>query len=546
MSTSTPDATTEESSDGAGSGAAGPVVLAVDLGTGGPKVALVAADGTVVAHTYRTNDLVFVGSDGVEQDPEQWWSTIRDGARELLAGGHVERSQVRAVAVSAQWMGTVAVGADGRHIGNAVTWMDSRGAEHVRRRVRGMVSVAGYDPRKLKTWLQTTGGIPSLSGKDPVGHALWLQAEDPERYAAATKLLDVPDYLNLRLTGRAATSPDVAIGWWAIDTRDLGHVHWVDELVSWIGVDRAKLPELLPTGSVVGTVLPEVAEDWGLDPDVVVMTGSGDTASAGIGAGAVRDHDGYIYVGTSSWLSCHVPYKRTDLRSNITSLPSGIPGRYWVATEQDVAGKALAWLIDQVLYPDDGLGGPAPDDVYARLEAVAAGVPAGANGVLFTPWLNGERTPVDDHTIRAGFHRLQLETTRADLVRAVYEGVALNTRWMLEAAERFTKQTFPHLTFVGGGARTALWCQIMADVLDRPVRRPADPVLANVRGAGLAAHVALGNLGWDEVADTVAIADTFQPDPTTRAVHDRHFAAFVDIYKKNKAIHASLAGDHRD
>lgn len=517
-------------------------MLAVDLGTGGPKVALVAADGTVIAHTYRTTDLILIDSDGVEQDPDDIWQAISDGARTLMSGGHVDRDRVVAVSISSLWMSAVPVDADGNHIGNLVSWMDSRGAASVRERVRSFVSVAGYDARKLKTWLQTTGGIPSLSGKDMVGHALWLKDHDPERYRAAHKILDVPDYLNMRLTGRAVTTPDVAIAWWAIDTRELDHVHWVDELVGWIDVDRSKLPELIPTGSIVGTVLPEVAEQWGLGPNVAVTTATGDTAAAGIGAGAVRDHQGYIYVGTSSWLSCHVPYKRTDLRSNITSLPAGIPGRYWVATEQDVAGKALNWLIDNVLYPDDGLGGPAPDDVYERLAKVAADVPSGANGVIFTPWLVGERTPVDNHTIRGGFHRLQLETTRADLVRAVYEGVALNTRWMLQAAERFTKQRFDQLTYVGGGARTDLWCQIMADVLDRPIRRPADPVLANVRGAGMAAHVALGNLTWDGVADlTDGTADRFEPDPSSRAVHDRHFEAFVEIYKKNKGIHSSLA-----
>lgn len=285
-----------------------------------------------------------------------------------------------------------------------------------------------------------------------------------------------------------------------------------------------------------------MAADWGLPPDVAVVTATGDTASAGIGSGAVGDHEAHLYVGTSSWLSCHVPYKRTDLRSNITSLPSGIPGRYWVATEQDTAGKALTWLIDSVLYPDDGLGGPAPDDVFDRLERVAAAVPAGANGVLFTPWLNGERTPVDDHHVRGGFHRLQLATSRADLVRSVLEGVALNTRWMLEAAERFTKERFEHLTFVGGGARSALWCQIMADVLDRPVRQVADPVLANVRGAGLAASVALGHLRWDQVGAAVEVTATHRPDRSTRDVHDRHFRAFVDTYKRTKSIHARLGG----
>ena len=217
-----------------------------------------------------------------------------------------------------------------------------------------------------------------------------------------------------------------------------------------------------------------------------VVAGTGDTASAGIGSGAVRDYEGHLYIGTSSWLSCHVPFKKTDLLSNITSLPSGIPQRYWVATEQDTAGKCLTWLIDNVLYPDDALGlGPG---ARRRLRPAQRdgrhGAQPGSGNLIFLPWLNGERTPVDNHLIRGGWFNASMATERSHLVRSVFEGVALNTRWMSDAAEKFTKRRFEHLNFVGGGARSPLWCQILADVLDRPIRQVADPVLANARGAG--------------------------------------------------------------
>src|SRR5262249_31362605 len=158
--------------------------------------------------------------------------------------------------------------------------------------------------------------------------------------------LEPMDYLNLRLTGRAVAAYDTIVGHWVTDNRDLAHVRYDDQLVEWVGVDRAKLPELVPTGSVVGPLTPAVAGALGLPESVRVIAGTGDTASAGIGSGAVRDLEGHLYIGTSSWLSCHVPFKKTDIFSNITSLPSGIPGRYWVATEQDTAGKCLTWLLD--------------------------------------------------------------------------------------------------------------------------------------------------------------------------------------------------------
>jgi xylulokinase len=527
-------------------------VLAVDLGTGGPKVALVSTDGTVVGHEYETNQLILLPGGGAEQDPDEWIDSITTAAHRLLDRELVDRSQIVAVSVTAQWMGTVAVDGEGRHLANAIIWMDARGARQASAIAGGGVEVptTGYNARKLRTWLTMTGGLPSRTGKDPVGHILWLAHERPEIYAAAHTFLDVPDYLNLRLTGRACASYDSVVGLWCTDNRDLAAVTYRDELIELSGIDAAKLPELVPTGSIVGPLKPELAAEFGVGDHVVVVTGTGDTASAGIGSGAVRDYDAHLYIGTSSWLSCHVPFKKTDIFSNITSLPSGIPNRYWVATEQDVAGKALQWLIDSVLYPDDELGtGPAPDDVFDRLNILAESVPPGANGVIFTPWLNGERTPVDNHLIRSMWFNLGLESTRADLVRAVFEGVALNTRWMMEAAEKFIRKQrpdgFEHITFVGGGARSSLWCQIHADVLDRPIRQVADPVLANARGAAFSAAVALGHLRWEDIPAKIEITETFLPNPDHRATYDRAFAAFVDLYKQNKSGFARLNRSRR-
>ena len=525
-----------------------PCVLAIDLGTGGPKVAVVSARGDVIAHTAERNDLILLPEGGVEQDPEQWWTTIVAATRRLLAQGLVPIDDIVAVAVTSQWMTTVAVGADGRHLGNAISWMDTRGARYAQRAAGGgvVVPTVGYNAKKLRQWLRVTGGVPSRTGKDPVGQTLFLKHERPEVYQATSVFLEPVDYLNLRLTGRAVAAYDTAVGHWATDNRDLAHVDYDEELVEWIGVDRAKLPELVPTGSIVGPITAEAADELGLGRHVQVVAGTGDTASAGIGSGAVRDFEGHLYIGTSSWISCHVPFKKTDILSNITSLPSGIPGRYWVATEQDVAGKALTWLIENVLYPDDELGtGPVPDDVFDRVNALAGRARPGSGNVIFLPWLNGERTPVDNHHLRGGWFNASLATERAELVRAVFEGVALNTRWMLQAAEKFTKRRFEHLNFVGGGARSPLWSQILADVLDRPIRQVADPVLANARGAGFSALVALGHLDWDDLPSRVAITETFQPDPANRATYDRLSDVFVDLYKKNKGLYAKL-NRHRD
>jgi xylulokinase len=519
-------------------------VLAVDLGTGGPKIAIVSTAGDVVAHTVRTNGLLLVGDGGVEQDPEEWWSTITDGIRELVGRGVVPVDDIVAISVTAQWMVTIPVDEHGDPISNAVSWMDDRGARYAKRVSSGGVAIpgVGYNARKLRQWIRVTGGVPSRTGKDPVGHILYLKNEQPEIYRAAHKFLEPMDFLNMRLTGRCVASYDSIVGHWVTDNRNLSHVDYDAELLEWVGVDRAKLPDLVPTGSMIGTITPEVARDLGLGQHVQVVTGTGDTSSAGIGSGAVRDLDGHIYIGTSSWLSCHVPFKKTDVLHNITSLPSGIPNRYWVATEQDVAGASLTWLVDNVLLADDALSVvDAPEDMILSLNELAATSPPGSNGVLFFPWLNGERTPVDDHRIRGGWINLGLGTKRADLVRAVFEGVALNARWMLVYAEKFTKHRFDALTFIGGGAQSALWCQILADVLDRPIRQAAEPRLANVRGAAFCAAVALGELRWEDIPAKVEIAATYRPDPANRGAYDALFDAFTEFYKKNKGIYAKLS-----
>jgi xylulokinase len=245
-------------------------------------------------------------------------------------------------------------------------------------------------------------------------------------------------------------------------------------------------------------------------------------------------------VGTSSWLSCHVPFKRTDIFSNITSLPSGIPGRYWSATEQDVAGKAMSWLIEAILWADDEVSGPPPADALERVNVLAARAAPGAGGLFFTPWLNGERTPVDDHWIRGGWLNASLTTGRAELARSVFEGVALNSRWMLQAVEKFIKQPVGPIAFVGGGAQSDLWCQIHADVLGRPVRQVADPILANVRGAGIAAAVAMGWTTWDKVPSMVEHKAVYEPTSSNRATYDLLFESFTRTYKGTRRMYASL------
>jgi xylulokinase len=530
------------------------VIVAVDLGTSGAKVALVTTGGRILGYELQPVRLLLGPGGAAEQDPHEWFGAICTGLRRLLDRRIVPIGAIAAFSVTAQWMGTVAVDHRGHPIGNALIWMDSRGAPYVRQLIGGLPTLpgTGYNAVKLRRWLRASGGLPSRTGKDPVGHIQWIRHEQPERYAATRTFLDVPDYLNLRLTGRACAAYDTAVGFWATDNRDLDRVVYDEELVQLSGLDRAQLPDLVPTGTVVGYLTPTAAADLGLGDHgrrVQVVTATGDTSSAAIGAGAVGDYDAHLYIGTSSWLSCPVPFKRTDLRTNVTSLPSGIPGRWWVATEQESAGKALEWAIGAL-----GLG-TRGGDPFQELLALAATAPPGSGGVVFAPWLNGERTPVEDHHLRGVWFGMGLHTTRAHLARSVLEGVALNTRWMLDAVEGFVGRgrrgavgggrsgRFEHVTLVGGGARSPLWCQIIADVLERPIRHVTAPRLANVRGAALAGAVALGELQWQDIPARIEIDATYEPYEPSQPVHAASYRTLVALHKRNRSVFPGLARD---
>ena len=518
-------------------------VLAVDLGTGGPKVALVSPRGRIAAHAKDSVPTRLLVGGGAEQDPEDWWDAVVRAARRVLADGAVRPESVAAVGCTAQWSGTVAVAADGSPLRPALIWLDSRGASAIRRQAGGPLSVLGYDVRKIVRWIRLTGGAPGHSGKDPTAHILWIRQTEPDVYRETAKFLEPVDWLNLRLTGRFAASYDSIVAHWVTDNRRIDAVAYDQKLLHMAGLERSKLPDLVPTATVMGQLTEEAAAELGLPPGLPVTTGTGDVHSAAVGSGAVADFDAHLYIGTSSWISCHVPWKRTDAMRNVASIPSAVPGRYLVADEHETAGACLTFLAESVLSGDEGLEpkGP-PADVYRVLDDVAAAAAPGANRTLFTPWLNGERSPVDDHTIRGGFHNLSLSTTRRDLVRAVYEGVALNSRWLLAAVERFTRRRFSSLAFIGGGANSDVWAQIHADVTRRTIRQVAEPVLANVRGAGLLTWMALGAVRAEDIPAMVDVRRSFEPTAAHGPLYDELYAEFVNLYKQTKAIHRRLNG----
>ena len=516
-------------------------ILSIDLGTSGPKVALVSTRGEILGSEFEKTQLLLFSGGGAEQDPDEWWNAVIKASKRLIAKQMVLPGNISAISCTAQWSGTVAVEHSGRHLMNAVIWMDSRGAPYINDITGGKIRIEGYEVKKLFKWLSLTGGVPEHSGKSSLAHILYIKNTFPDLYERTYKFLEPKDYLNLRFTGIFAASYDSIALHWVTDNRDIRRIRYDKDLLAFTTIDEDKLPQLISTGGVLGRIKPDVARELGLREDVQVVVGTPDVQSAAIGSGAVNDYEGHLYIGTSSWLTCHIPFKKTDALHNMASLPSGIPGKYFVGNEQETAGRCLEYLRDNILFPKDALSKTrAPDDFYARINKVASSVPPGSDKVIFTPWLYGERTPVEDSTVRSAFFNQSLRTTRAHLIRAVFEGVAYNSRWLLNSVEKFIKRPFPAINMIGGGANSPLWCQIHADVLNRTIHQVKDPIHANVRGAGLLASLAMGHITPDKIAGNVEIAETFEPNPRNKQIYDELFREFKKIYTKNRQIHARL------
>jgi xylulokinase len=445
----------------------------------------------------------------------------------------------------------VPVGVDGEPVGEVMLWADTRARDLAREVIGGPLSISGFAPHKVLPFVRITGGAPSPSGADPTGHSLLLRARLPEVYAKTSLILEPVDYVGLKFTGRAAATPASMLASWLTDNRLGAPLGYVDALILKTRRDRRRLPELIPTGSVLGRLLPDVASELGVSPGAPVVCGIPDLHAAVVGSGAVAPYETHIAVSTTSWIGARVPFKRTDILHQIATVPGLDPAHPVVVNNQETGGAALHWLREQIVAPHDGLlgGGSGIGASGAAAEALAPSfedllslaerAPAGCEGLLFMPWLNGERSPVEDKVVRAGWLNLSLRTDRAMLVRSVLEGVAYNSRWLLDSYEKFIRQPVPKVRILGGGAQSDLWCQIYADVLGRPVEQVADPRHAQLRGVALWARVCLGELNLDDTPALVRVSATFTPSAHAHA-YSGGYAEYRKLYGKLKGLYHRL------
>ncbi|MBB2940908.1 xylulokinase [Actinoplanes lutulentus] len=521
-----------------------PQVLAIDLGTSGMKAALVSPDGTVTGWAERPVPLRVLPGGGAEQDPVAWWDALAEVVADLGRDHPEHLRAVTTICSSTQGEGTIAVDADGEPLTQCVTWLDMRGAGHLRRQFAGFPAYQGMSLFKIVRWLRLTGGMPSVTGKDPAAHMLFIRDEMPDIYERTKTFLNVLDWINLKLTGRTVATVDSILTSWVTDNRKADAIRYAPSLVAASGIDGDKFPPIVKCTEVIGTLAPSAADHLGLPRSVRVVAGAIDNTAAAVGAGTVRDNEAHLYLGTSSWIAAHVPRKKTDVVAGIASIPCAIPDRYLMTALQATAGANLTWLRDKIVEFDDPLvsaGHISRDEgtIFDAFDKIIPSVPAGSDGVLYMPWLYGERAPVDDPHLRAGFLNISLETTRSDLLRAVFEGVALNTRWMTGAVNRFLGTPMSSLVITGGAARSSSWCQIFADVLGVEIRRDARPVLVNARGAGWIGAVGAGLIDFSDISELAQNNEVFSPG-SDQARYDEIFAIYTRLHKQLAPVYKSL------
>lgn len=490
-------------------------VLAVDLGSSGLKVAVVDREGRVVGAADATLSTVFLPGGGAEQDPEVWWQELGACTRSAVAAASVSPVEVEAVAVTSQYMSIVAIDASGCPLMNAVMWMDSRGARHHR-----------LDPEAAPLFLERHGLAPFGFG-DPV-HVALIREEHPDVYAAAAAFVEPVDYLNARMTGRIAATQTTAMPLMTVDNRTHGATVHDADLVAHTGIDPAKLPSLIPFDEVVGPLTSAAAEHLGLATATVVVTGTIDSITSGVGCGVIDSTTGAVIIGTTTVLVTNINRKDADYDHDLVGVPSPLPGRWFVMAENGVGGRALeVWLR-------------IARDTFDDAERDAASVAIGANGVLFLPWLSGSVAPSSDGRTRGGFVNMGLSTTRADMSRAVYEGVALNAAWLLPHVEAISGTMWPSVRFGGGGATSPFWAQLLADALGKPVDRLSDPQTTNARGAAFLALAQLGHITIDDIPRLIDVAQVHEPDTDAHQLYEARLGHFIDFHERAKPFYAAI------
>ena len=527
-------------------------ILAYDIGTTGVKTCLFGVDNTIklLASASRGYPLYIMDDGGAEQDGDDWWKAMCESTTEMFSKTDIKPQQVAGISFCSQMQGLVLVDENGVPVHRPMSYMDQRAKEEIKAGIANGIQIAGANVFKLIPSLMITGAVSS-SVKDPVWKYKWVEAHEPENFARAYKWLDVKDYLICRCTGEFTMTEDSAFATLIYDTRK-GKEGWSKKMCSMFDIKTELLPEIIKSTDKVGGLTEKAAAELGLAAGTPVFGGGGDSSLIGVGAGCVNVGDTHIYSGTSGWVITVTDKQMVDVTAMIAAITGAQSGKYNYFAEMETAGKCLEWVKDHLALDEIGVYLEKKNvtegfestytSLYDYMTQVVKDVPPGANGVIFTPWLHGNRCPFEDPDSTGMFFGIKLETGKTDLIRAVLEGVFYHLRWMLECQDKKLK-TADTIRFVGGGALSDVSCQILADILGRTVETVASP--QNVGSVGAAAIVAVG-LGvipsLECVQEFIPAAKIFKPDMEKHQQYTPYFETFKKLYKANKELYKSIKG----
>ena len=534
------------------------LIIAYDIGTTSLKTCVYSLGDKLIliASAMAEYQINILENGGAEQEPEDWYTAMTDTTKRVLANGAIRPDEISGISFCSQMQGLVLVDECGNALRPAMSYMDGRASEQ--KNQAGSLSgkkatgprIEGLPVNKLLRSIQITGLAPT-SVKDPLWKYHWVRENEPEVFAQIYKYLDVKEFLIMKLTGRAVMTRDSAGATFMYDNRP-GRECWSPEICKLYGMNLKHLPEIIESTESAGGLILEAASILGLSEGLPVYGGGGDASLIGIGAGAVKEKDVHIYMGTSGWVSAVTSERKLDLKHMIASITSANPGKYNYFCEQETAGKCMEWVAEHLALDEIGVYlekknvADDPETIYENLfeylSDVISGTEPGCGGVIFTPWLHGSRSPFEDPDARGMFFNIGLNTGKRMLIRAVIEGLGYNLRWMLESVESGISCN-ENIRFVGGGALSDVNAQILSDILGRTIEVPEYPQNTGALGAAVVAAVGLGEISsLDEAIKKIKIKAIYKPDISYSKIYNKNYSVFRKLYRSNKSLFNELNG----
>ncbi len=513
-------------------------ILAHDMGTSGTISSLVSLGERnqpvkIINTLVQEYDVSYPQENWAEQDPNMWWDAVTKNAADLIQKNDIDPDQIAAIIHSTQMLGCLPVDKNGKPLMNCMIWSDTRASKQTLKLwadVRKMTSILRHI-RRVLNFLKITGAGPMT--RDMYSKIMWIKEERPNIYEQTYKFMDVIDWLILKSTGEYITPVDYAGVTFIMDVHKF---KWSEKVAVYGDLDLDKLNEIRKCTDVIGELTSDAAQKMNLKPGIPVICGCGDASAALAGSGAVEENDVHLYVGSSGWLMAPTSKFLRKISAATITVPSPNPDLpYQLIAEQKNMGACLKWLRDTVERKES----------YADLDNLASKAPPGSNRLIFTPWISGESCPVIEPRLRGGFFNLNINNSRYDIIRSVLEGVAFNARWALQSGvEPLVKKNGGKITeirYIGGGAISNIWSQIMADVLGKKIIQMANPIASGTIGAALIAGIGIGTLNnFSEFKPKIPIKTSYTPNEANKEIYDIQYYAFRSIYKNLLSLYQEL------